>query len=121
MKKNTGCLLAGMALCLVSAVMLLMNLRVSNMTFYSFGRVNSGGVLLVLFVIAVIWVVVKGSNLSLGALALVILAAFVSLLAGTRFYLTNIDAFQFILMVALAGVGLALIIKAFVGNRKSGE
>ncbi len=114
-KKTFG---AGVLLCFIAAVMLLSSLRVSNFSFYRFGSVSTGGVFLVLFVLALIWVIVRASTPSFVAMALVIVGAFVSLLLGTKFYFVRLSALSLVLMVGLAAVGAGLIVKSLLGRER---
>ena len=112
-KKTFG---AGVLLCFIAAVMPLSSMRVTNFAFYRFGSVSTGGVFLVLFVLALIWVIVRATTPSFIAMALVVIGAFVSLLLGTRFYFVHISALSLILMVGLAAVGAGLIVKSLLGR-----
>lgn len=106
---------AGVLLCFISAVMLLSSMRVTNFSFYCFGHVSTGGVFLVLFVLALIWVIVRASVPSFIAMALVVIGAFVSLLLGTQFRFVHVSALSMVLMVGLAAVGAGLIVKSLLG------
>ena len=53
----------GIVLILVSLFMLFKNTYVSSFGFYSFGRVNTGAILIVLLILSVIATVVKPSEL----------------------------------------------------------
>ncbi len=109
---------AGALLCFVAAVMLLSSLRVTNFAFYRFGSVSSGGVFLVLFVLAVVWIVVRPGKLAFAAMALVAVGAFVSLLLGTKFYFVHLSALSLLAMAALAAAGAGLMLKSFFSRDK---
>lgn len=116
-KKTFG---VGIILCFIAAVMLLSSLRVTNFSFYRFGHVSTGGVFLILFVLALIWIVVRRSPASFASMALVLVGGFVALLLGTDFHFVYMSALSLVVMVALAAVGAGLMVKAIL-QRGKGE
>ena len=108
-KKTFG---AGVLLCFIAAVMLLSSMRVTNFAFYRFGHISTGGVFLVLFVLALAWIIVRADTPSFIAMGLVVVGAFVSLLLGTRFYFVHLSALSMVAMVGLAAVGAGLMVKS---------
>lgn len=100
----------GIILILVGLFMLFKNTYVTTFGFYTFGRVNTGGILIVLLVLAVIYAVVRPSTLSRVLIGVVVAALVLSLLLGMHIgfrYMTLTDVLLILVPLA-AGIGLVL-------------
>ena len=110
----------GVALVVVSLVILLMNIRVTSFGFFRFGgRVNSAPILLVILIALIIWAVISGSKVPLILAGVDILLIIVSVLVGSVFTFTNMDAFTLIMILATSAVGVALyLVGVFQGGKR---
>ena len=100
----------GIILILVGLFMLFKNTYVSTFGFYCFGRVNTGGILIVLLALAVIYAVVRPGTLSKVLIGVIVAALVVSLLLGMHIgfrYMTLSDVLLILAPLA-AGIGLVL-------------
>lgn len=100
----------GIILILVGLFMLFKNTYVTTFGFYSLGRINTGGVLIVLLVLAVIYAVVRPSVFSKVLIAVLVAGLVVSLLLGMHIsfrYMTLSDVLLILAPLA-AGIGLVL-------------
>lgn len=100
----------GVVLILVGLFMLFKNTYVTSFGFYSFGHVNTGAILIVLLVLAVIFAIVRPSTWSKVLIGVIVAALVLSLLLGMRlgFYHMTLSDVLLILAPLAAGVGLVL-------------
>lgn len=110
--------LLGIVLFLLGIYLLLSNIQVGSIGFYYFGRLNTGAILIVLFVILVICAIVRTNILTVGLAALDLIGIVVSVIMGTRFYFRSMSAFDLVLMTGIFAVGLGLVAKSLLGVRK---
>lgn len=100
----------GIILILVGLFLLFKNTYVTSFAFYSFGRVNTGAILIVLLVLAVIFAVVRPSTLSKVLIGVIVAGLVISLLLGMHIgfrYMTLSDVLLILAPLA-AGIGLVL-------------
>lgn len=100
----------GIILILVGLFMLFKNTYVTSFAFYSFGRVNTGAILIVLLALAVIYAVVRPSTLSKVLIGVIVAGLVISLLLGMHIgfrYMTLSDVLLILAPLA-AGIGLVL-------------
>lgn len=108
----------GLILIFVGLFMIFKNSYVYGFSFYSIGRVNTGGILIVLLILSVIFAVIKPSKLS-KALIFVILGCMVlSLILGMHIGFKHMSVLDIILMIVPLAVGAGLVIKTLM---KKGE
>lgn len=100
----------GVILILVGLFMLFKNTYVTTFGFYSIGRVNTGGILIVLLILAVVFAVVRPSTWSRVLIGVIVAALVLSLLLGMHIgfrYMTLTDVLLILAPLAL-GIGLVL-------------
>ena len=100
----------GIILVLVGLFMLFKNTYVTSFGFYSFGRVNTGAILIVLLVLAVIFAVVRPCTASKVLIGVIVAALVLSLLLGMRigFHFMSLSDVLLMLAPLAAGIGLVL-------------
>lgn len=106
----------GIILILVGLFMLFQNTYVTSFSFYSFGRVNTGAILIVLLVLAVIFAVVKPSKLSKILIGVLLAGLVVSLLLGMRMGFRFMSVSDVLLMLAPLAVGVGLVLRALLSK-----
>ena len=104
--------LFGVILIAVSLFMLFKNTYVTSFGFYSFGRVNTGAILIVLLILAIIFAVVKPSTFSRVLIGVILAGLVLSLLLGMRIGFRPMSVLDMLLMVAPLAVGTGLVLKA---------
>lgn len=112
--KNKISLISGLICTLIGVITLLMNVTVTSWSFYRFGKINSGGILFVILILSIIYLIARrnktGIFLVAGSIGLMLL----SLIMGINMYIGHLSAFTMVLIIGLIGVGLGLIVKAFL-------
>ena len=89
----------GIILVLVSLFMLFKNTYVSSFGFYSFGRVNTGAILIVLLILAVIAAVVKPNKITKSCIGIVLGLLVLSLILGIRMGFRGMTVIDIILIL----------------------
>lgn len=112
--KNKITFAAGLICTLIGIVAFLMNVNVTSWGFYRFGRMNSGGILIVLLILAVIYLVAKRNRTGIILVAIAVILILLSLILGINMYIRHISAFIMILIVGLIATGIGLIIKSIM-------
>lgn len=96
---------------LVSLFMIFKNTYVSSFGFYHFGRVRTGGILIILLILSTVFAIVKPSKLSkllvLGVVAMMVL----SLILGMHLRFRPMSILDAILILAPGIIGIGLILK----------
>lgn len=103
--------LFGIVLIFVGLFMLFKNTYVTTFGFYSIGRVNTGGVLIVLLILAVIYAVVRPSTLSRVLIGVLVAALVVSLLLGMHIGFRYMTLTDVLLILAPLAVGIGLVLR----------
>ena len=101
----------GIILVLVSLFMLFKNTYVSSFGFYSFGRVNTGAILIVLLILAVIAAVVKPNKITKSCIGIVLGLLVLSLILGIRMGFRGMTVIDIILILVPLAIGVGLILK----------
>lgn len=109
---------SGVVLFLVSVWMLLSNIRVNDIHFFSVYGVNSAPILIVLFVVLVVLAVVNGKEWLWTLVILDVIAMIISVILGTRFSLARMSALDLLLILGTLAIGLGLMIKGMIDVRK---
>ncbi len=101
----------GIGLCLLTAVLFFMNVRVGRFHFMHIGRVNTGGVIIILMLIALVAMFLKVNVFTKGFFTLTVFALIIDVLISINVYLTNMSLSNLLLMMLPGCLGIALIIK----------
>lgn len=101
----------GIILILVGLFLLFKNTYVTTFAFYSFGRVNTGAILIVLLVLAVIFAVVRPSTLSKIIIGVLVAGLVISLLLGMHVGFRYMTLSDVLLMLAPLTVGIGLVLR----------
>lgn len=101
----------GVILILVGLFMLFKNTYVTTFAFYSFGRVNTGAILIVLLVLAVIYAVVRPSTLSKVIIGVLVAGLVISLLLGMHIGFRYMTLSDVLLILAPLAVGIGLVLR----------
>ena len=110
--------LLGIVLTIIGVIIFLQNVVVSSFTlFYRMGRVNVGGILIVLIVVAFIAFIVKPNMLTGLSLIGLCVAFFVCLVISLNVSMRYMSGLALIL--GTIGVGVGFIIKGLLGVNKA--
>lgn len=101
----------GVILILVGLFMLFKNTYVTTFGFYSFGRVNTGGILIVLLISTVVFAVVRPSTLSRVLIGVIVAALVLSLLLGMHIGFRHMTLTDVFLILAPLAVGIGLVLR----------
>lgn len=108
--------LLGIALTIIGVVMFLQNVVVSSFTlFYRMGRVNVGGILIVLIVVAFIAFLVKTNMVTGLVLIGLCITFFVCLVISLNVSLRYMSGLELALILGTICVGVAFVIKGLLG------
>ncbi len=111
-------LLGGIGLLCIGGYLLLSNIRITSIGFYSVGRVSTGGILIVLLIVLIILAVMKTNWVTCGLVGLDVFLLIISVIMGTHFYMSGINAFELVAMVIMFALGIGLVLKGLLGIRK---
>ena len=106
--------LFGIILIAVSLFMIFQNTYVTTLSFYRFGRVNTGAILIVLLILAVIFAVVRPCTLSKVLIGVILAGLVVSLLLGMHIGFKRMSVLDVLLMVVPLAIGIGLVLKAIL-------
>ena len=101
----------GIVLILVSLFMLFKNTYVSSFGFYSFGRVNTGAILIVLLILSVIATVVKPNKITKSCIGIILGLLVLSLILGIRMGFRGMTVIDIILILVPLAIGVGLVLK----------
>ncbi len=108
--------LLGIALTIIGIVMFLQNVVVSSFTlFYRMGRVNVGGILIVLIVVSFIAFLVKTNMVTGLVLIGLCVTFFVCLVISLNVSLRYMSGLELVLILGTICVGVAFVIKGLLG------
>lgn len=115
--------LLGIALTIIGIVMFLQNVVVSSFTlFYRMGRVNVGGILIVLILVAFITFLVKTNIVTGLTLIGLCITFFICLIISLNVSLRYMSGLELVLILGTICVGVAFVIKGLLGvNRLEKE
>ena len=112
--------LLGIALTIIGVIIFLQNVVVSSFTlFFRMGRVNVGGILIVLIVVAFIAFIVKPNMLTGLSLIGLCIAFFVCLVISLNVSIRYMTGLELALILGTIGVGVGFIIKGLLGVNKA--
>ncbi|MGN0389759.1 MAG: hypothetical protein ACI4L2_03010 [Wujia sp.] len=112
--------LLGIVLSIVGVVMFLQNVVVSNFTlFYRMGRVNVGGILILLIVVAFITFLVMPNMLTGLSLIGLCVVFFVCLVISLNVSIRYMTGLELALELGTLCVGVAFVIKGLLGVNKA--
>ena len=106
--------ISGVILIAVSLFMIFKNTYVTSFGFYSFGRVNTGAILIVLLILAVIFAVVRPCAASKALIGVILAALVLSLILGMRIGFVRMSVLDVLLMVVPLAVGVGLVLKGLL-------
>ncbi len=119
MRKNTSFeYLFGFILLAVGLFMLFKSAYVSSFGFWRFGRISTGGILLVLLIVSVIAMVVKPCGVTKWTVVGIVALLVVSILLGTHISFRYMSVADVVLILVPMAVGAGLVIKAMIEERK---
>ena len=118
MKRNPLTTLIGLGLVLLSVILIFVNTTVSGWGFYRIGRVSTGGILIVLLVLAAIALFVRPSNVTVGILAVVVALIVLSLLLGLHLHLRHMGLMKLVLIIAPMVIGVGMIVRDILPGGK---
>lgn len=101
----------GIGLCLLSAVVFAMNVRVGRFHFMHVGKVNTGGVIIVLMLLAIIAMFIKMNTITRSLFALTVIVLIIDVIISLNVYLTRMPLAKLILILVPGCLGIALILK----------
>lgn len=106
----------GIILILVGLFMLFKNAYVTSFGFYSFGHVNTGAILIILLVLAVIFAVVRPSTWSKVLIGGLVAALALSLLLGMHIGFRYMTLSDVLLILAPLAAGVGLVLRGVFGK-----
>lgn len=115
MKNKTGFYI-GLILCIITVVLLMMNIRVGSFSFYRFGFINSGALCIIMLSISIVALLVKPCKVTKFLVAFMIIALILTIILGLHINLMPMSIFDFFLILAPGLIGLAFIIKNLIKN-----
>ena len=110
-------MMLGIGLGVTSIVILLMNIQVTSFSFFRFGQVDSGPILLVVLVFLIVWAVIAGKKLPFILAGVDVLLIIISVLVGTRFVFKRMSVFTLIVIVGMFAVGVGLVLSAVIQKK----
>lgn len=112
MKQNKGFeYILGIVLIFISLFMIFKNTYVSSFRFFSFGRVNTGAILIVLLILAVIYAVARPSIISNIIIVVILILMVISLILEMHIVFKPVSVLDVLLMVVPLAVGIGLVLK----------
>lgn len=108
--------LIGLAFLVIGLITFLRNVRISSFSFLDINGVNTGAVLIVLGIVALMAVIIKPNIITGLLLALIIITFIIVTILSVNVRLEHMSALSLgIIILSLFG-GLALVIKALIGK-----
>lgn len=102
----------GIILILAGLFMLFKNTYVSTFHFYTLGGINTGGILVVLLILAVIFAVVRPCTVSKVLIGVIVAALVLSLLLGMHIGFRHMSLSDVLLILAPLAAGAGLVLRA---------
>lgn len=90
--------------------------------FYNFRGLNTGGMIIVPFIVGIAWLFAKPD--SMGAKLVIVVGVVIvlaSIIAGTRFIFRNRNLYEYLLMLVFIAGGAALTLKVLLAKPKDKE
>lgn len=116
--KAIGNFLLGIALLGVGVVIFLSNVQVYGFGFYSFGRISTGPILLILLAVLFLSYFLTGRKICLWLCLLTILGLIVAMVLGTSFHIKTMSALDLGLILGMTVAGLGLFLRGLLGLKK---
>lgn len=108
----------GVALTVVGLIMLLKNITISGISFYSYHGLNTGAIIIICLIASFIFLIAKTNMLSIILFGVSILAFLISIIMGTRISLNRMDMLGFILICGLLFGGVGLVLNSLMSKGK---
>ncbi len=107
--------LLGIVLTVLGAALFLMNIHISNFTFfYRYNGTNVTALLLLALCIMFVVYVVYPNIITGGILGIIFLLFVVSVIMSMKFYIRHITAFEIVVILATMFGGIGLVIKGLI-------
>ncbi len=118
--RATAEFILGIFLLAAGLFMLLKSMYVSSFGFWTIGRISTGGILLVLLILAVIALVVKPNTLTRWSVVAIVALLIISVLLGTHISFRYMSVADIILIIVPLAIGAGLILRT-VFRKDDGE
>lgn len=120
--KSLMSFLLGIVLTIIGAVIFLMNVRVSNFTFFfRYRGTNITALLIILLCILLVIYIVYPNIVTGGLLGLAFLVFLISIIMSMNFYIVHMSALEIIIILATFFGGIGLTLRGIVHSRKETE
>lgn len=108
----------GCVLSLIGVIIFLTNVRINTSSiFYRYGRINVGGILLVLIVVVLADLVVKPRKVTVFILITLFIVFIISVVLAIDIRIIGMSAFELILILGTIGIGTGLLIKVLLSSK----
>lgn len=108
----------GCVLSLIGVIVFLTNVRISTSSiFYHYGKVNVGGILLVLIVVSLAEMVVKPRKLTVFIFVVLLIVFIISVVLAIDIRIVGMSAFELILILGTLAIGIGLLIKVLLSSK----
>ena len=116
--KSLMSFLLGIVLTVLGAALFLMNIHISNFTFfYRYNGTNVTALLLIALCIMFVVYVVYPNIITGGILGILFLLFMISVIMSMNFYVRHITAFEMVLILATFFGGIGLVIRGLVHSK----
>ncbi len=116
--KSLMSFLLGIVLTVLGAALFLMNIHISNFTFfYRYNGTNVTALLLIALCIMFVVYVVYPNIITGGILGILFLLFMISVIMSMKFYVRHITAFEMVLILATFFGGIGLVIRGLVHSK----
>lgn len=120
--KSLMSFLLGIVLTVIGAVLFLMNVRVSNFTFFfRYRGTNVTALLILVLCILLVVYIVYPNIVTGGLLGLAFLVFIISIIMSMNFYIMYMSALEIIIILATFFGGIGLTLRGIVHSRKETE
>ena len=108
----------GIALSALSIFMLFKSIRIMSVGFFRIGAISTAGILITFIILSAIAFLVKRNKITIGLLIASFVALILSIILGTELYFAYLTLVDLLLIFVPAIIGIALIIKDIIDNKK---
>ena len=116
--KSLMSFLLGIVLTVLGAALFLMNIHISNFTFfYRYNGTNVTALLLLALCIMFVVYVVYPNIITGGILGIIFLLFVVSVIMSMKFYIRHITAFEMVVILATMFGGIGLVIRGLIHSK----
>lgn len=116
--KHLMSFILGIALTILGVFLLLSNIHVSSLSFYSLGNLNSAPILIILLIVFIITAVASDKNVCWILVFVDIVLILLSVILGTRFTFAYMSALDLVSIICVFAVGLGLVLRGLVNKNK---